>query len=1063
VKTTLPEEYRIVRIKHPDPLQGIPKLPERPPDFVPGRRYTQERYEAHKAAMGPFLWPEEEKLAHELVRLQEDAFAWEETEKGRFKDEYFAPVMIPTIEHVPWALRNIPIPPGIYDRVIKIIREKMESGVYEPSNASYRSRWFCVLKKDGTALRLVHDLQPLNQVTIADSGLPPFAEQYAEGFAGRACYGSLDLFVSFDQRTLDERSRDMTTFQSPLGTLRLTSVPMGYTNAMQIMHGDVTHVLQDEIPHVTAPFVDDVPVKGPETRYELRDGGYETIPGNPGIRRFVWEHMENMNRVLQLMKAYGGTFNGKKLVVCAPETLVVGHMCCYEGRIADRSYVQKIEDWPEPETVTHVRSFLGTCGVLRIFIRNYASIVRKLVDLTRKDAEWRFGPGEREAMIRIKDAIKSSPALRPIDYTCGRRVIMAVDSSYIAVGFVLLQLGEDDRRYPARFGSIPWNERESRYSQAKLELYGLFRSLRAFRLWLIGLPKFTVETDASYIKGMLNNPDIQPGAAVNRWIAGILLFDFDLVHVPAAKHAVADGLSRRPPAPGEREAEEDDPEDWIDQAHGFAIEAMNWDRPRRVFITVSGRQPTRIQRPGESREVFSISETREEIPRNGDTIERDEYMESLRKFLMNPTENLPEGEKERRKVLRAAHGFFVLDDRLWKRRKSGHHQLYLPPEKRMEVIRQAHDDLGHKGTFVIRARVSDRFWWPTLDFDVRWFVRTCHQCQIRQLTKVVIPPTVAAPASLFRKAYMDSMVMPKAGGYRTVVQARCSLSGYVEGRRLRTETGETIAAFIFEDILCRWGAVEEIVTDNGGAFVKALEILGKRYKIFNIRISAYNSRANGLVERAHRPVRESLMKAAGGIEAKWPEVFHSVLWAERVTIQRATGYSPYWIAHGVEPLFPFDLAEATYLAPALDAPMSTEDLLAVRARQLQKREEDLEMVKTRILQAREVSARKFMEKHETTIRDYDFKPGDMVLVRNSAIEKDLNRKSKPRYLGPMVVIRKTDRGAYVLSELDGAVAKSAFAAFRLVPYFARPHISQPITFGGTAGMDEEESGSEEDD
>jgi hypothetical protein len=53
-------------------------------------------------------------------------------------------------------------------------------------------------------LRLVHDLQPLNQVTIADSGLPPLAEQYAESFAGCACYGSLDLFVSFDQRSLDQ-------------------------------------------------------------------------------------------------------------------------------------------------------------------------------------------------------------------------------------------------------------------------------------------------------------------------------------------------------------------------------------------------------------------------------------------------------------------------------------------------------------------------------------------------------------------------------------------------------------------------------------------------------------------------------------------------------------------------------------------------------------------------------------------------------------------------------------------------------------------------------------------
>jgi len=41
-----------------------------------------------------------------------------------------------------------------------------------------------------------------------------------------------------------------------------------------------------------------------------------------------------------------------------------------------------------------------------------------------------------------------------------------------------------------------------------------------------------VEFDVSYIKGMLNNPDIQPGAAVNRWIVGIKLFQFELVHVP---------------------------------------------------------------------------------------------------------------------------------------------------------------------------------------------------------------------------------------------------------------------------------------------------------------------------------------------------------------------------------------------------------------------------------------------------------------------------------------------------------------------------------------------------
>jgi len=166
-----------------------------------------------------FLWLEEEKLIHHLVKLQEFAFAWTKDEKGKFSSEYFNPVVIPTVEHIPWSLKNIPIPPGIFTRVVDIIKGKMAAGVYEPSNSSYWSHWFCVLKKDGKSLHLVHDLQPLNAVVIKDAGLPPMIEQYAESFGGRRCYGVFDLMVGFDQRALVPESRDLTTFQSPLGTL----------------------------------------------------------------------------------------------------------------------------------------------------------------------------------------------------------------------------------------------------------------------------------------------------------------------------------------------------------------------------------------------------------------------------------------------------------------------------------------------------------------------------------------------------------------------------------------------------------------------------------------------------------------------------------------------------------------------------------------------------------------------------------------------------------------------------------------------------------------------------
>jgi hypothetical protein len=232
------------------------------------------------------------------------------------------------------------------------------------------------------------------------------------------------------------------------------------------------------------------------------------------------------------------------MVVCVPKVLVVGHYCTYEGREPDESAVQKIKDWPACRDLTDVQAFLGTCGVLQIFVKNYATRAHLLVNLTRKDVLFQFGPDQQFAMDDLKLAIMNSPALRLIDYECGHKVILAVDSSHIAVGFILSQIGTDDKRYPSRFRSISWNEREFRYSQVKLELFGLFRALQSYRLWLVGLPRFDVEVDAKYIKGMLNNPDVVPNAAINRWIAGILLFDFELVHIPAERHMAPDGLSR---------------------------------------------------------------------------------------------------------------------------------------------------------------------------------------------------------------------------------------------------------------------------------------------------------------------------------------------------------------------------------------------------------------------------------------------------------------------------------------------------------------------------------------
>ena len=70
--------------------------------------------------------------------------------------------------------------------------------------------------------------------------------------------------------------------------------------------------------------------------------------------------------------------------------------------------------------------------------------------------------------------------------------------------------------------------------------------LQHFHLYVIGAKNLIVEVDAKYIKGMLNEPELQPNAVINRWIQGILLFDFTLVHVPATQFKGPDALSCRP-------------------------------------------------------------------------------------------------------------------------------------------------------------------------------------------------------------------------------------------------------------------------------------------------------------------------------------------------------------------------------------------------------------------------------------------------------------------------------------------------------------------------------------
>ena len=102
------------------------------------------------------------------------------------------------------------------------------------------------------------------------------------------------------------------------------------------------------------------------------------------------------------------------------------------------------------------------------------------------------------------------------------------------------------------------------------------------------------------------------------------------------------------------------------------------------------------------------------------------------------------------------------------------------------------------------------------------------------------------------------------------------------------------------------------------------------------------------------------------------------------------GCAPYFAITGTHPLLPFDIIKANYLLPPPDSLLSTGDLIARRAVALQKRQVDLENLKGKIHQAQNKAAIWFEREHGRTIHDFDFKTGNLILVRNTAIKKALN-------------------------------------------------------------------------
>ena len=151
--------------------------------------------------------------------------------------------------------------------VIEILKDRVKKNILKPNHDSYRNPWFLV-KKEKSKYRLINTVIKINRVTVKDTNLPPSINEFSEEFTRYIIASLIDFFSNYDQIKLNKKSRNLTTFHTPIGLLKITTLPQKAINSVTQFARITTKILQKYISRLYFSFLDNINTKRSKTRYD---------------------------------------------------------------------------------------------------------------------------------------------------------------------------------------------------------------------------------------------------------------------------------------------------------------------------------------------------------------------------------------------------------------------------------------------------------------------------------------------------------------------------------------------------------------------------------------------------------------------------------------------------------------------------------------------------------------------------------------------------------------------------------------------------------------------------
>ena len=236
--------------------------------------------------------------------------------------------------------------------------------------------------------------------------------------------------------------------------------------------------------------------------------------------------------------------------------------------------------------------------------------------------------------------------------------------------------------------------------------------------------------------------------------------------------------------------------------------------------------------------------------------------------------------------------------------------LVLPQPMRAQVMKLAHEGMGHMNCKRVVALIKQKFVWPGMGVEIKKHCESCPECQKCQKRKagkapLILRPVLSVPFEVLAFDLVGPME-PGQGGCRFILTAICMASRWPEAVPLRTVTAQDVAEGMFL-VFSRTGIPLQLLTDQGPQFMGSLvKNMCVKLNIDNIRTTPYHPECNGMIERMHRTLCSMLTKATA-LGLDWVRQLPFALFALRLAPNRDTGFSPFELVYGRQVRSPLDV------------------------------------------------------------------------------------------------------------------------------------------------------------